>query len=530
MRLKPEALRVRWQGESMGSISEKTLADLERFIRYSPLTPEEEALVGPVMLELKNRLRVLNEVGLGYLTLDRLSRTLSGGESQRINLATSLGSSLVDTLYVLDEPSIGLHERDNQLLINILKELRDLGNTVVVVEHDATMIRAADQVIDLGPGAGEKGGEILFKGPLSGLVRSSRSLTARYLKGKESIAFPADKRWKTPGKKLLIEGASEHNLKDIRVEIPLGQFVVVTGVSGSGKSTLIHNCLYGNFLRKRGRSVQDVGCIRKIAGWEHLADMSLIDQSPVGRSPRSNPVTYLKAFDDIRKCFSGTRDAKLRRLSSGDFSFNVPGGRCPVCEGDGKIKVEMHFLADVYIECEACSGTRYQPHILEVKYREKNIHEVLNLSVDEAFEFFGGEERLLAKLDILRKVGLNYLRLGQSSLTLSRGEAQRLKLAAELMGENRTGGNVLYIFDEPTTGLHYHDIQFLMNAFAELLERGNSLVVIEHNMEVIKCADHLIDLGPEGGEQGGEVVYQGPLKGILKAHRSYTGQFLRKYF
>ncbi len=526
-RLRPEALRVKWEGETIQSLSEKTLEDLQHFVDHAVLTPHEEALIGPVLLEFKNRLRFLNDVGLNYLTLDRLSRTLSGGEAQRINLATSLGSSLVDTLYVLDEPSIGLHERDNQLLINILKELRDLGNTVVVVEHDAMMMRSADEILDLGPRAGEGGGRILFQGTSKQLLRSKESLTARYLREEEKIYLPRDPELRANPKKIVIQGAREHNLKEIDVEIPLGKFVVVTGVSGSGKSTLIYDCLYSNFLRQRGRPVQDVGAVKRITGLEHLADMILIDQSPVGRTPRSNPVTYLKAFDDIRRLFAATRDSKLRKLAAGDFSFNVPGGRCPACEGDGKIRVEMHFLADVFIECEACQGTRYQRHVLDVRYRDKNIHEVLSLTVDEAFLFFRTEMGLLSKLDILRKVGLGYLRLGQSAVTLSRGEAQRLKLAAEMM--ERGKGNILYIFDEPTTGLHYHDIQSLMDAFGELLARGNSLVVIEHNMELIKCADHLIDLGPEGGARGGKLVFQGLLRDVLKVSGSHTGQFLRPY-
>ncbi|MBI4971561.1 MAG: excinuclease ABC subunit UvrA [Candidatus Omnitrophica bacterium] len=528
-RLKPDALGVKVSEKNIYELSQFTLKDLQVFVASLELTDHEKQIVGPVLIELAKRIKFLNDVGLGYLTLSRLSRTLSGGEAQRINLATSLGSSLVDTLYVLDEPSIGLHERDNQLLINLLKELKSLGNTVAVVEHDESMIRMADQVIDLGPFAGAQGGKIIFHGGVSDLLKSRESLTAKYLRGDEKIERDSflkakKKEEKSETREIVIRGAREHNLKNITVAIPLGQFCVVTGVSGSGKSTLLYDVLYNNYLRFKGRPVSDIGACEAIDGFEFIDDMVLIDQSPIGRTPRSNPVTYLKAFDDIRQIFAATSDAKRRRLGPGAFSFNVSGGRCEVCEGDGKIRVEMHFMADVFIECEKCAGTRYQSHILEVKYKTKNIHQVLNLTVDEAIEFFHEHKKLVVKLLILKKVGLGYLRLGQSAVTLSAGEAQRLKLALELVDQSRS--NLLYIFDEPTVGLHYHDIKFLIKAFDELLARGNSLLVIEHNLDVIRIADHVIDLGPEGGAGGGEVLYSGPLSGISGVKRSYTGQFL----
>jgi len=542
-RLKPDALGVRVSGKNIDELCQMTLLDLQKFIDALKLTHHEKEIMGPVLIELKKRIKFLNEVGLGYLTLSRLSRTLSGGEAQRINLAISLGSSLVDTLYVLDEPSIGLHERDNQLLINLLKELRALGNTVVVVEHDESMIQMADRVIDLGPFAGADGGKIIFEGKVPDLLKSKHSLTAKYLRGEEKIerdgtlkikkrgdldlsSFRGANKIKEEKREIVIRGAREHNLKNITVSIPLGQFCVVTGVSGSGKSTLLYDVLYNNYLRFKGRPVSDVGLCDRVEGFEFIVDMVLIDQSPIGRTPRSNPVTYLKAFDDIRQIFASTTDAKRRRLGPGAFSFNVPGGRCETCEGDGKIRVEMHFMADVFIECEKCAGTRYQAHILEVRYKGKNIHQVLNLTVDEALEFFHESKKLVNKLSILKKVGLGYLHLGQSATTLSAGEAQRLKLALELVDQSRS--NLLYIFDEPTIGLHFHDIKFLIKALDELAARKNSLLVIEHNMDVIRCADSIIDLGPEGGDQGGDLLYSGPLAGILDVKQSYTGQYLKK--
>ncbi|MBI4368242.1 MAG: excinuclease ABC subunit UvrA [Candidatus Omnitrophica bacterium] len=526
-RLKPEALAVTVGEKNIAELSLLTVVQLKQFFDSLSLTPHEEAVAGSILMEIKNRLSFLAEVGLGYLTPDRLSRTLSGGEAQRIHLAASLGSALVDTLYVLDEPSVGLHDRDNALLIRLLKKLKELGNTVVVVEHDRTMIEAADQVIDLGPLGGERGGEIVFSGAFSELRSAPDSYTARYFRNELKIDRHHRSKNGRGQKTIQIQNASEHNLKDIQVEIPLHQLVVITGVSGSGKSTLMYDVLYGNYERWRGRPIQDVGRVERIEGWNQVRDLLFIDQSPIGRTPRSNPVTYVKAFDPIRRVFSRTREAKARRMSPSHFSFNVPGGRCEKCEGAGTEKIEMHFLADIYVTCEVCGGSRYQPGVLEIQYHGRNIRDVLEMTVEEATEFFREEPKIGNSLSILLAVGLGYLRLGQSAPTLSGGEAQRLKLAYEL--SKQANDNLFYLFDEPTTGLHYYDIAFLLRAFETLLERGHSICVIEHNMEVIKCADYIIDLGPEGGEDGGAVVYQGPLDGLLKEKRSHTGAALKKY-
>ncbi len=527
-RLKPESLAVKISGKTISDLSALTIQALKEFFNHLVLSDHDHSIAESILLEIKNRLSFLDEVGLGYLTLDRLSRTLSGGEAQRIHLAASLGSALVDTLYVLDEPSIGLHERDNSLLIKLLEKLKKLGNTVVVVEHDRAMIESADQVIDIGPLGGERGGQITFSGPFQKLISAPNSYTAKYFRREFKIERSRQSEKEGPtSHSIEIENATEHNLKDISVKIPLNQFVVISGVSGSGKSTLMYDVLYGNYQRSRGRPIQDVGKVGKIDGFGHIQDLLLVDQSPIGRTPRSNPVTYLKAFDHIRKIFSQTRDAKLRGLTSSHFSFNVPGGRCEKCEGAGAIKVEMHFLADIFVICEACSSSRYQSHVLEVQYRGKNIRDVLNLTIDEALDFFKDEVKLKNSLSVLAQVGLGYLRLGQPATTLSGGEAQRLKLAYEL--SHGKHDNLLYLFDEPTTGLHYYDITFLLTAFETLLARGHSLCVIEHNMEVIKCADYVIDLGPEGGGAGGEVVYQGALKGLLKTPQSHTGRALKDY-
>jgi len=525
-RLKPEALAVRVAGKNIHDLTRLPIGDLHSFFENLRLEPEEEKRVEPVLLEIEKRVRFLKEVGLGYLALDRLSRTLSGGEVERIHLASSLGSGLVDTLYVLDEPSIGLHERDNGLLIRLLKELRDLGNTVVVVEHDRTMIEAADEVVDLGPFGGEKGGELVFQGEVRDLAKESRSLTGNYLAGRLEIGWRKKRKTSSSGA-IEIRGAGQHNLQSIDVRIPLGQFVVVTGVSGSGKSTLLYDVLYQNYLRRRGRPVQDLGRVRQIRGLDKIDEMVLVDQTPIGRTPRSNPVTYLKAFDEIRKAFGSSEAARRAGLEARHFSFNVEGGRCEECRGDGRIKVEMHFLADVYVPCEACGGKRFKPEVLGIRHLGKSIDEVLEMTVDETMLFFKERPALREKLGMLQKVGLGYLRLGQSAPTLSGGEAQRLKLAYE-MGA-REGERILYLFDEPTTGLHYHDISYLMGTFEELLERGHSLVVIEHNMEVIQCADWIIDLGPEGGEGGGRVVYAGPREGLLESPVSHTGCYLKRH-
>jgi excinuclease ABC subunit A len=536
-RLKPEALAVKISGKNIFELQTLSIHSLYEFLERLEFSPSEQSRVEPVFLEIKKRVRFLNEVGLGYLSLSRLSRTLSGGEVERIHLATSLGSALVDTLYVLDEPSVGLHERDNLLLLRLLKELRDLGNTVVIVEHDRTMIEAADEVIDLGPGGGEEGGEVLFQGAVKDLYESSRSLTGQYLAGKREVkrrchpltpslsseAERADEGVQT----IRIYGASEHNLKQIDVEIPLHQLVVITGVSGSGKSTLLYDTLYRHFLRHRGLPVQDLGKVDSIEGFETVDEMVLVDQTPIGRSPRSNPVTYMKAFDEIRKIFAATPEARRMGFAPGFFSFNVDGGRCDSCKGDGRIKVEMHFLADVFVTCEACQGKRFKQEVLGIRYQGKTIDGILSMTVEEALNFFAEEKTLVEKLSLLRRVGLGYLRLGQSATTLSGGEAQRLKLASEM--SERSSRHILYLFDEPTTGLHYHDIHYLIEAFDELLARGHSLVVIEHNMEVIRSADRVIDLGPEGGEGGGGVIYQGPLEDLLHVSNSYTGQYLKQH-
>jgi len=528
-RLKPEGLAVRIAGKNIVQISALPIGELDTFFKDLRLDSTDEKKVEPVLLEIRKRVRFLKEVGLPYLTLDRLSRTLSGGEVERIHLATSLGSSLVDTLYVLDEPSIGLHERDNELLIRLLKELRDLGNTVVVVEHDRTMMEAADEIIDLGPDGGEKGGKVVFQGPVGKITGEERSYTGRYLAGGLAIGWKSRKAPRLDGgRQIEIRGASEHNLKSIDVKIPLGQFVVVTGVSGSGKSTLVYDVLYQNYLRWRGRPVQDLGRVRDIRGFDQIDEMILVDQTPIGRTPRSNPVTYLKAFDEIRRIFGSCVGAREAGFEARHFSFNVEGGRCDECKGDGRIKVEMHFLADVFIPCQACRGKRFKPEVLEVRYQEKSIDDVLQMTIDDAAAFFEDRPLLKEKLGILQKVGLGYLRLGQSAPTLSGGEAQRLKLAHEMAA--RPYQRILYLFDEPTTGLHYHDISYLMEAFEELLERGHSILIIEHNMEVIRCADWLIDLGPEGGEGGGNVVYAGERAGILKYRASHTGRYLKSYF
>ncbi len=526
-RLKPEALCVQIEGRTIHDFQLMSLRDLLHFFKSLKISPETFSRVEPVYLEILRRLEFLTEVGLGYLTLARLSRTLSGGEVQRIHLATSLGSALVDTLYVLDEPSIGLHERDNALLIRLLRKLRDLGNTVMVVEHDRTMMESADEILDLGPRGGEQGGQLIYQGAVSELKASKESLTGRYLSGLEklerrSISRSGKDRW------ISIRGAAENNLKNIDIDIPLGKWTVLTGVSGSGKSTLLYNVLYHHFERFRGRPIQDLGKVKSVKGLEQIDEMVLIDQSPIGRSPRSNPATYIKAYDDVRTFFSRLPESKRRGFGPGHFSFNVDGGRCATCEGDGRVKVEMHFLADVFVPCEACQGKRFKSEILEVRFRGKNIDEVLNLTVDQVGELFVQEPRILKKLQLLQEVGLGYLKFGQSATTLSGGEAQRLKLASEI--SSSSAGQCLYLFDEPTTGLHYHDIRYLIEAFDRLLNRGHSILVIEHHLELIRLADHIIDLGPEGGSEGGRLVYAGPLAGILEVPGSYTGQCLKNHF
>jgi excinuclease ABC subunit A len=525
-RLRREARDVRVGGRTIDRVSALTVSEARAFLGSLALGEQDAAVAGKVLVEIIRRLQFLADVGLEYLTLDRLSSTLSGGESQRINLATSLGSALVDTLYVLDEPSIGLHPRDNLRLIAILRQLRDQGNTVLVVEHDADMIGVADYVVDLGLGAGEQGGRIVFEGTLEGLMREPRSLTAKYLREELAIAVPATRR-KGTGQRLRVAGASEHNLKNIDVSIPFGTLTCVTGVSGSGKSTLVHDVIYAAVRRAKGESQGDrrMGAFRSLEGAEFLSSAVLVDQTPIGRTPRSNPVTYLKAFDPIRELFASTKDARSRGLTASHFSFNVPGGRCEGCEGEGEIRVEMQFLADVFVPCDQCDGKRFKPQVLEVKYRGRSIHQVLDLTVREALAFFSTSPKVLRRLLVLDEIGLGYLRLGQPATTLSGGEAQRVKIAAHLAA---TGGErILYVLDEPTTGLHFDDIAKLLAAFRKLLEQGHSLLVIEHNLDVIKTADFVIDLGPEGGEAGGEVVAVGTPEQVAANPASHTGRFLR---
>jgi excinuclease ABC subunit A len=522
-RLRREARDVKVGGRTIDQVSSDTVREAARFFSSIEFTEKELAIGSKVLQEILKRLRFLSDVGLDYLSLDRLSSTLSGGESQRINLATSLGSSLVDTLYVLDEPSIGLHSRDNLRLINILRQLRDQGNTVLVVEHDADMIRVADTIIDLGLGAGEQGGRVVFAGPLSGLMLEQRSLTAKYLREDLAIPVPATRR-RGSGQKLRLLGATEHNLKDIDIEISLNTLTCITGVSGSGKSTLVHDVLYAAVKRAKGGVERRVGAHRKLEGAELVSDVVLVDQTPIGRTPRSNPVTYLKAFDPIREIFASTKDAKTRGLTASHFSFNVPGGRCEACQGEGEVRVEMQFLADVFVPCDQCDGKRFKPQVLEVKYRGKNINQVLDLTVREALTFFSTSPKVLRRLLVLDEIGLGYLRLGQPATTLSGGEAQRIKIASHL--SSRTGDRILYVLDEPTTGLHFDDIAKLLTAFKKLLEAGHTLVVIEHNLDVLKTADFIIDLGPEGGHEGGQIVAVGTPEQVARTPGSYTGEFL----
>jgi excinuclease ABC subunit A len=522
-RLRREARDVRVGERTIDDVCGLTVKDADRFFAGLALSEKDAVVADKVLREIRKRLGFLRDVGLDYLTLDRLSSTLSGGESQRINLATSLGSALVDTLYVLDEPSIGLHSRDNERLITILRKLRDQGNTVLVVEHDADMIRVADTIVDMGLGAGEQGGRVIFSGTLEQLMQEPRSLTAKYLRDELAIPVPATRR-RPSNQRLRVLGATEHNLKDIDVEIPLGMLTCVTGVSGSGKSTFVHDVLYAALKRAKNDWDRRVGTHRKLEGAEFVTDVILVDQTPIGRTPRSNPVTYLKAFDPIRELFASTKEAKARGLTASHFSFNVPGGRCEACEGEGVVKVEMQFLADVFVPCEVCEGKRFKSQVLEVKYRGRDIDQVLDMTVREALTFFSTSPKVLRRLHVLDEIGLGYLRLGQPATTLSGGEAQRIKIAAHL--STQTGDRVLYILDEPTTGLHFDDIAKLLTAFKKLLAAGHSLLVIEHNLDVIKTADWIIDLGPEGGEEGGHIVTIGTPEQVARVASSHTGRYL----
>jgi excinuclease ABC subunit A len=540
-RLRKEALYVRVGGKTIAETVRLNIAEAALFFDGLQLTEEESGIAGKVLVEIRQRLKFLNDVGLDYLTLERLSATLSGGEAQRIQLATCLGSRLVGACYVLDEPSIGLHSRDTGRLIRILHELRELGNTILVVEHDADVMRASDHIVDLGPGAGEHGGSVVFAGPYAALTQNGNpSLTGRYLRGELSVRRPQRPRPVDPKRVLKVIGARTHNLKNIDVEIPLEMMVAITGVSGSGKSTLVHDVIYRS-LEALNRSAEPPGeeseealgvfegprvTCKRVEGAERVRGTVMIDQSPIGRTPRSNPVTYIKAFDLIRGLFASTKDAERRGYTAGHFSFNIPGGRCETCQGDGTVTVSMQFLADVELVCDECKGTRYKSGILDIRFQGLNIHQVLQLTVREAIEFFRGTPRLVNKLKVLADVGLGYLRLGQSATTLSGGEAQRVKLAAHL-GQPSCEG-LLYIFDEPTTGLHFDDISKLLDSFQRLVENGASLLIIEHNMDVIKAADWIIDLGPEGGERGGSVVAAGRPADIAAHPASHTGRYLRQ--
>jgi excinuclease ABC subunit A len=523
-RLRREARAVRVGGRTIDQVSALTTREARAFFDGLALGAQEAAIAEKVLVEIRRRLGFLADVGLDYLSLDRLSSTLSGGEAQRISLATSLGSALVGTLYVLDEPSIGLHPRDNQRLIAILRQLRDQGNSVLVVEHDADMIAVADHVVDMGLGAGEHGGRVIFSGPLEDLAADPRSLTAKYLRGELQIQVPAHRRKGAP-QRIRLVGAREHNLQDVDLEIPLNTLTCVTGVSGSGKSTLVHDVLYAGLKRAKGDWDRKVGFYRRLEGAELLTDVVLVDQTPIGRTPRSNPVTYLKAFDPIRELLASTKDARSRGLTASSFSFNVPGGRCEACQGEGEVKVEMQFLADVFVPCEHCEGRRFKPAVLDVRYKGRNVTQILDMTVREALQFFSGSVKVLRRLQVLDEIGLGYIRLGQPATTLSGGEAQRVKIAAHLAAGG--GERLLYILDEPTTGLHFDDIAKLLAAFRKLLEAGSTLVVIEHNLDVIKTADWIIDLGPEGGAGGGRLVAMGPPEQVAHVPGSHTGRYLR---
>ncbi|MCB4956814.1 excinuclease ABC subunit UvrA [Streptococcus mutans] len=526
-RLNDQALSVRVGGEeglNIGQVSELSIADHLSLLTHLELSENEKTIATPIVKEIKDRLTFLNNVGLNYLTLSRSAGTLSGGESQRIRLATQIGSNLSGVLYILDEPSIGLHQRDNDRLISSLKKMRDLGNTLIVVEHDEDTMMAADWLVDVGPGAGALGGEIVASGTPKQVAKNKKSITGQYLSGKKKIPVPLDRR-KGSGRFIEIKGAAENNLQNINVKFPLGKFIAVTGVSGSGKSTLVNSILKKVIAQKLNRNSEKPGKYKSISGIEHIDRLIDIDQSPIGRTPRSNPATYTGVFDDIRDLFAQTSEAKIRGYKKGRFSFNVKGGRCEACSGDGIIKIEMHFLPDVYVPCEVCHGTRYNSETLEVHYKDKNIAEILNMTVNDAAEFFAPIPKIARKIRTIKDVGLGYVTLGQPATTLSGGEAQRMKLASEL--HKRSTGKSFYILDEPTTGLHTDDIARLLKVLERFVDDGNTVLVIEHNLDVIKTADHIIDLGPEGGVGGGQVIATGTPEQVAEMTESYTGQYLK---
>ena len=524
-RLSPVSLAVTVGGLNIAELCDLSVTDALAFFEHLELSGRDAAIAASILKEIRSRLGFLKSVGLEYLTLSRSSGTLSGGESQRIRLATQIGSSLMGVLYILDEPSIGLHQRDNDKLLATLKHLRDLGNTVLVVEHDEDTMLAADHIVDIGPGAGIHGGNVIYNGPVSGILDCEESITGQYLSGRRKIEIPTERR-KGNGKKLKIIGAAQNNLKNVSVEIPLGEFVCVTGVSGSGKSSLINEILYKHLAVELNGAKGRAGAHKAIKGLEHLDKVIQINQSPIGRTPRSNPATYTGVFTDIRELFASTQEAKLRGFTSGRFSFNVKGGRCEACQGDGILKIEMHFLPDVYVPCDVCKGKRYNRETLEIHYKGKTIHDVLEMTVEEGVEFFSAVPKIARKLQTLQDVGLGYIKIGQPATTLSGGEAQRVKLATEL--SKRATGRTIYILDEPTTGLHIADVHKLIQVLQKLVDAGNTVLVIEHNLDLIKTADHIIDLGPEGGDRGGEIVACGTPEQVAQVEGSYTGQYLKR--
>ena len=524
-RLKKEILAVTIMDKNIYELCQMSIRDCFNFFEQMKFSPQEQSITERIIKEIKNRLQFLLNVGMDYLSLERATSSLSGGESQRIRLATQIGSGLMGVLYVLDEPTVGLHQKDNLRLIDTLKRLRDMGNTVLVVEHDADMIMACDHIVDIGLGAGTQGGELVFQGTPAEILQSDESLTGRFLSGKESIAMPAKTR-PIKGRHIILEGASENNLKNIDIKIPVGVFTAVTGVSGSGKSTMVIETLYKVMARRLNQYSGSMGKIKKVVDLGDIERVIMINQHPIGRTPRSNPVTYTGIFSFIRDLFTNLPESRMRGYKPGRFSFNVKGGRCESCEGNGLIKIEMHFLPDVYVTCDVCHGKRFNQDTLDIKYKDKNIADVLDMTVNQALVFFSNIPSIRSHLQLLSDVGLGYIHLGQSATTLSGGEAQRIKLAREL--GKKINSNTLYILDEPTIGLHFADIQKLLDVLMRLVDMGNTMVVIEHNLDIIKCADYVIDLGPEGGSGGGRIIASGTVEKVAQAEQSATGQFLRK--